>query len=506
MLLVGFSIDPLLQSICAYKPEQVVLVLNARYGEPPDGWSGQEFGNYVASFFPSLTPKLIANQISANNRNLEFVILDKDHPSDVFRKLREKLLPRLQKGERLVLDITGGKKSMVAGAFLFGAFTGVSISYVDFDEYDPVNRAPRGYTCRIGILPNPYETFRLRDWERVRERYGRYMFRSAAAVLDEITPSMKEWFSDDEIQAANTLRQVMTMYELWDNGDYCGALNTYEGFKDRLKGSLQLPTAVEVLGKNNYWPKGDKAQVLLCQVKRLEHGDADRLSLYVDGVKLLIYARDELAKVERLIKYNEDYRSALLRAVGLTEVLLRARLLILVHLGKVEVTMKPDPNQPAQYQSWSKIDSEMKQSIQERIVEEDSVYRLIPALWYRADGSSDDRRKRTNLRCKKEQEECEVWLRRASDAPRLDDEDEFLNSLNEIKDLRNKAIHTYLSVPHSIAEASLGVAEKSINEFAEKWAVLVSSQNVEVHTDSVKWMKLCEVSGITFLPPSKEET
>jgi hypothetical protein len=94
VLLVGFSIDPLLQSICAYKPDQVVLVLNARYGEPPDGRSGQEFGNYVASFFPSLTPKLIANQISASNGNVEFIILDKDHPSDVFRKLREKLLPR----------------------------------------------------------------------------------------------------------------------------------------------------------------------------------------------------------------------------------------------------------------------------------------------------------------------------------------------------------------------------------------------------------------------------
>jgi hypothetical protein len=506
VLLVGFSIDPLLQSICAYKPDQVVLVLNARYGEPPDGRSGQEFGNYVASFFPSLTPKLIANQISASNGNVEFIILDKDHPSDVFRKLREKLLPRLQKGERLVLDITGGKKSMVAGAFLFGAFTGVSISYVDFDEYDPVNRAPRGYTCCIGILPNPYETFRIRDWERVRELYNRYMFRNVGAILDQIIPSMNGWFSDDEIRAANTLRQVMTMYELWDNGDYCGALNTYEGFKNRLKGCLRLPTAVEVLGKNNYWPSGEDPQTLLSQLKLLEQGNAGRPSLYVDVEKLLIYTRDELAKVQRLVKYNEDCRSALLRAVGLTEVLLRARLLILIHSGKVEVAIKPNPNQSAQYQSWSEIDSEMKQSIEKQIVEEDSVYRLIPALRYRADGSSDDRRKQTRLRCQKGQGECEVWLRRASDAPRLDENGEFLKSLNDIKELRNKAIHTYLSVRHSSADASLVVAKKSLSEFTEKWAVLISGQNVQVHTDSVKWTELCEVCGITFLPPSKEET
>lgn len=499
VLLVGFSIDPLLQAICAYKPKKVVLVLNASYGEPPDGRTGQEFGKYVAGFFPKLT-RFIDHEISADKCNLKFVILDKDHPSDVFRKLREELSPSLRGGEHLVLDITGGKKSMVAGAFLFGAFANVSISYVDFDEYDPQSRAPRGYTCRIGMLQNPYETFRLRDWERARELYNRYMFRNAGTVLDQIIPSMGGWFSEDEIRATNTLREVMIMYELWDNGDYCGALNTYGGFKSKLNGSLQLPTAVEVLGKNGYWPRGEKAQDLLPQLELLEHGDAGRPSLYIDVEKFLVYVWDELAKVERLIKYNEDYRSALLRAVGLTEVLLRARLLILVHLGKVEVAIKPNPNQPPQYRSWGEIEEQLKQSVKEQIIKEDSVYRLIPALRYLADGSSDDRRKRTKLTCQIGANESEVWLRRASSAPRWDVDGAFLNSLNEIKDLRNKAIHTYLSVPRSIAETSFEVARKSLGEFAERWTVLMPHTEVKVQTDHMEWTELCRACGITFLP------
>ena len=36
-----------------------------------------------------------------------------------------------------------------------------------------------GYTCRIGKIADPYEAFRLRDWERVSQLYERYDFRDA---------------------------------------------------------------------------------------------------------------------------------------------------------------------------------------------------------------------------------------------------------------------------------------------------------------------------------------
>ncbi len=509
VLLVGFSIDPLLQAICAYKPNEVILVLNSRYSEPPEGWTGQEFGNYIASFFPQLASNhLINNQISRNNGNVEFVILDRDHPADVFRKLREVLIPRLHGGERLVLDITGGKKSMVTGAFLFGAFAGVDISYVDFDEYDPQNRVPRGYTCRIGILPNPYETFRLRDWDRVRELYERYLFRNAATLLDEIIPSMRGWFSEDEVNASKLLRKVMKMYEYWDNGDHCGALKMYESIRNQLKASLQLPTAVWILGEDDYWPHSEDAETLLAQLKKLEYGEDGRPSLYLSVKKLLVYAYDELAKVERLIEHNEDYRSALLRAVGLTEVLLRARLLILIHTGKVEIAIKPEKSTSPDYQLLTDAPSEVtdwRQIIVERVIEQQSVYPFIRALQYRADGSADERRP-TKLRCTKgtspNQEENEFLLRRTSEAPLLSGD----VLLGKETKLRNKAIHTYLSVPENIARRALDIVRKSVNEFAKKWAVLIMKEKVEVQTELVGWTELCRACGITFLPPSKEET
>jgi len=502
VLLVGFSIDPLLQSICAYKPKKVYLVLNNRYGEGPNGWTGQQFGSYIASFFQILNElnPLIPNNLSISDK--EFIILDNDQPAHVFRKLRETLLPLLRNGESLVLDITGGKKSMVAGAFLFGAFAGVGISYVDFDEYDPQTRAPRGYTCRIGILPNPYETFRLREWERVRELYNRYMFRNAKNILDKIIPNMDEWFSKNEIDATQRLSEVMAMYELWDNGDYCGAFTTYQKVKGTLQSSLELPTAVEILGKNDYWPNENRHVDLLTQLARLEYGDDAQNSLYVDVNKLLIYAKDELAKVGRLIQHNEDYRSALLRAVGLSEVLLRARLLILIHLKEVEVAIKDSNSaQLPQYQQWDTMtDRRLQESIQKQIVKEDSVYRLVPALRYNENGSAEEKRKRTTLRVQNEGQEYEVWLRRISEAPLLDKDTKFLSELNKIKDLRNKSIHTYLPVPQSIAGESLAVTQTNLEEFEKEWATLLPGDIPEVNTESARWEKICEVCGITFLP------
>ena len=62
--------------------------------------------------------------------------LTPDRPDAVFQGLCEHVLPDRQAGKRVIVDVTGAKKSMVAGAFLFAAYADMPISYVDFDEYD----------------------------------------------------------------------------------------------------------------------------------------------------------------------------------------------------------------------------------------------------------------------------------------------------------------------------------------------------------------------------------
>lgn len=74
-------------------------------------------------------------------------------PPHVFQAL----LKHLYGDSNVIVDITGAKKSMVAGAFLYAAFANVPVSYVDFDDdkFNPEHAKPYGYACRIGRLVNP---------------------------------------------------------------------------------------------------------------------------------------------------------------------------------------------------------------------------------------------------------------------------------------------------------------------------------------------------------------
>lgn len=476
VLLVGFSIDPLLQSVCAYRPERVILLVNGNYG----GDTGKEWAEYIARFITYLPRSLLPQEISLSNKKLSMEILDKDQPNDVFRKLRQVVTPYLQQKQKVVLDITGGKKSMVAGAFFFGAFAGVNISYVDFDEYDAKKRAPRGYTCRIGLLPNPYETFRLADWEEVRNLYQHYAFHNASQLLERLLPTMQRWFTEDEIQAAHTLKEIMKMYEFWDNGDYSQAWKVYQAVKPKLAQEIMLATAIERLGQNDYWPHGDTPEQLLKHLEKIVEGDGTKIpSLYLDMPRLLIYAEDEIARIDRLIQCHEDYRSALLRSVGLCEVLSNSRWLILCKQGKCEVA--EDKNRS--FVRWQDVAEKEQKTIRKTLIQASFLVGLLKAL------ASSESSKKDDLRLKK----CD--MRRSSDAPCLPDE---LICEDEAT-LRNKAIHAYLSVPRSIAENVYKIARKHLDDFCQNWAPLLSKELPVSYAKAMEWHDICRVCKVDFL-------
>jgi hypothetical protein len=141
-LLVGYSWEPLLQAVCAYNPRNVLLVLNEHYGEK----SGVVFGRELKEIIHALPQELYpaAGEVQIHPDPLEPA---GERPGQIFRFLRDYFVPRLRGAERprIVLDITGAKKSMVAGAYLFGAYANVVLSYVDFDEYDEKRGKPYGY-------------------------------------------------------------------------------------------------------------------------------------------------------------------------------------------------------------------------------------------------------------------------------------------------------------------------------------------------------------------------
>jgi hypothetical protein len=331
-LTVGESFEPLLQVTCVLRPKRVVLILNNFYGRTP----GQDHGETLKRLMMQLSKASgLPDDLRPSLREGDFDLqeLDADTPTHVFRALRDAMQkPEAQPPASCMnaVDITGAKKSMVVGAFLYAAHSGLPITYVDFDKYNSDWGRPYGYTCKIGRIANPYEMFGLRNWEKVRQLYNRYNFRDAVELVTgapeqsevgirklmsrnlESENERLKLYNPDDVLKVDQLLNILRMYEAWDSGDFQTALK----LADKLPEGV-VPSSVTILGGN--WPI-------------ISHTNATSwpTDIYTDGDKLRVYAFDELKRIKRLIQYNQDYRSAFLRAGGLSEVLMTTRIVALI--------------------------------------------------------------------------------------------------------------------------------------------------------------------------------
>ncbi len=504
---VGESFEPLLQLVCVLRPQRVVLILNAFYGNTPGEDKGRQLKRLMVKLAKaSNVPERFRPALE--DASFELRELQRDTPTQVFRALREAMQdPRAlpPDGHTNVIDITGAKKSMVVGAFLFAAHSGIPITYVDFDEYNAQRGKPYGYTCRIGEIANPYEAFRLRDWEQVRRLYESYNFRTARALLSDVINAMAQplgeepLFAQTDVEKVGRLSALLEMYEAWENGDYA----TAKALRDRFSLSPDLvPSSIDELG--DIWPNVSAisdaqraAEALLNQHLALKQG-AGMPSLFAQPMPLLAYVRDELAKIERLIDKNEDYRSAYLRAAGLDEFLLKARLVMCWFAGKL--TVQIGNNSPL---ASNALNEPERSEAFKALVNHSGADVMRQALCL--PNSLEIRKKRGK------EERIAVCT---TDSPSLSaywqgtplDFDAFtFENRSGFARLRGEAIHTHLYIPRPIAEAALELVTNAVAEFERNWlehfypGTLAQADGKSIAAPS--WTFLCEKLELDFLPP-----
>lgn len=491
VLLIGFSIEPLLFSLRAYQPEEVLLVLNRKYHKPNDG---NKFAN----------ERVIPWLKTVGGKNLKI----RPHPlklpegtntGDFFKFLQENLAAEVN----VVIDITGGKKNMVAGASLFAAYTGAKISYVDFEDYDEEFRRPYGYTCSVGFLPNPYEIYALRDWQRVRQHYEDFAFDQAAAELKAIAKNMSsEYFGPEQVRAVKLMCLVMQAYNHWMNG-HCFRAHRWERFLKKLSdGRFKMIAAVGKL--QSVWPRKTQLEKL-ARVKFNE--------LYFDTASVLVYADDEILKVEKIVQSQGDYRSGLLRAAGLNEVLFKARLAWLKKNGKMEMSPIPQEEKESGTRDTSSStgkayvleEADIKVLIGENIAASGAEIILI--------AENGKPIKKSRLRYK----EMKIVCTKSADAETFmsmianEQRTLFLKQLTDLREIRNKATHAVIPVPEEIGELALAVAEANLADF-KHWLQSpafdnsTKSDTEEGRERPPKWKTLCEWCGLYFLPQSIKES
>ena len=445
VMLVGFSVEPLLQTVWAYEPQQVLLLLNRSYGDSYEGGSsGQDFGEMVKSL---IQDHLTVQKPLKSRPEVICEIVSPD-PASVFRKLREKVM----RTDGVIIDITGAKKSMVAGAFLYAAYANVPVSYVDFDDdaYDPERGRPYGYKCRIGSLNNPYQAFALRDWERVRQLYNQYNFRAARALLIGHDGSgglgtirkTDEDYSLGMKEPICRLERMLYCYELWESGDFNSAKLEADTIKQEAW-NTEFPSVVTELGGRWFsFSEGEISQSVS--------------SFYDDTLDLRIYVYDELKRVDRLI--HEDCNSAFLRAAGVSEVLMVARI------------VRAENNLANKQTLLSRYD--LRTPTAKETYEHHSNSGMTD-WWNQTSYFKDYTDAAGNPK--------KGWER-------------FL-------DTRNKLTHTHLTVPSYLAEDALYFVTANFEDFLGG-----SVESLGLCAKNLKWSQLCQRCGLAeLLPPSLKE-
>lgn len=484
-LLVGFSPEPLLQTIWVYQPKEVFLVFNHDY----EGTQGQLMARRYRRWLQVMSQEgLLGHQAKFS----AVISPSEATPNWVFKELRKGLLPAQRDGKKIVVDITGAKKNMAVGAYLFAAYAGADISYVDFETYDSQTQRPLGYSCRIGTQPNAYESFGLRDWEQIQRLHEQFAFRGVIKATEGLADKSYQdggteipVFEKGEKRAISLLRETMTFLEAWENGDFTYAYELWDGLQKQLVRPFTPPQAVITLGQAN-WPSVKKSESVEAyhqayMALKCGHSQADE-SLFNRPDLLLTYAHDELEKIHRLIHLKEDARSAFLRAAGLNELLLKARIATLWLSDRLLADGENPRGSSDEQANFEKLANYSSAKHMYLFLENPNRYLR---LGYHPNQIQLSRSAPRSERL------------RITSASGIDHE--------TLLDLRNEAIHTALSISPETAQAAYELADAALKDYEQEWVpLLATARPASVESWQVSWDELSQACGLSqFLPKVK---
>jgi len=230
--LVGFSLEPLLHTICTIKPKSKIYLICTENTRRLNGLIAIE--SFMEEFIKN--GKLKLNDRSSEKlsmpgyQNPEIEII----PREVSAIFSESAIGSIKEilqdehGQKVALDITGGKKSILAGAYALAAFYSLDTYYVDYEEFDTdKTRKPVPGTEFLNQVFNPLELYILREEKVLRELWRSQNYSACVELLEKMKNSLKKNQPHKELfdlgkkpQQIASLLQVASLYAAWDHFEY----------------------------------------------------------------------------------------------------------------------------------------------------------------------------------------------------------------------------------------------------------------------------------------------
>ncbi|HZU15024.1 MAG TPA: hypothetical protein VFD01_00240 [Candidatus Dormibacteraeota bacterium] len=211
---LGFSWQPVALMAAWCRPERM-LVLGTE-----DSLSAKVEGEGVLS--------LIARIAGIHRDVIREEVVGDPGERDIYESIHRFLHRSGITARQVLIDPTGGKKSMSASAALAGFVIGAPLAYVDYHEYHGPNRIPVPGTEYPRLLTNPLEVFGDVERRAMLAAFDRGDFRQAAEQAERLADRLYEPWE------AQCLADLARGYDAWERLDFEAAREALLKARNRL--------------------------------------------------------------------------------------------------------------------------------------------------------------------------------------------------------------------------------------------------------------------------------
>ncbi len=226
LLTVGGSDKPIVESIKRNQPDYVVFFCTEARGPEKGSRITVDGDGLVCQDRDGEARPCIVAQTGLSRDQYEIVIVEADDLYSIYKTSYETIISFLKQGNEVIVDYTGGTKSMSAGLAAAGMdHEECKFSLVKGPRLDLIK--VRDGMERVSQLPNRSFVFRQKELcQRLIEQWD---YSGAARILEQIDRSgylMPE--DEDEI---SRLLYLSRGFELWDRFEYREAVKLIELYK-----------------------------------------------------------------------------------------------------------------------------------------------------------------------------------------------------------------------------------------------------------------------------------
>lgn len=221
IFLVGYSSLPIALSLAEILPREHIYFLYSEDTEKSDILS--EVADRIKIMRPECTELINLVETAINHK-----IGKPSDPVSTFKLIKD-VIDEIGEDKTIALDLTGGKKTMIGGAFTAGAIWGFSeaieasacdMYYVDSLEYNQRRGAPEPGTEFLCELKNPYDVYNVQSNLEADELFAKHNYESAVSLWDGVQEKLKDhadpYGLGTEAENVRKKNRRATCYSHWD--------------------------------------------------------------------------------------------------------------------------------------------------------------------------------------------------------------------------------------------------------------------------------------------------